>query len=38
MIKIAELEIDEEYSDILEDIKAECEKYGKVIAIVIPRP
>ena len=32
------LEIQEEYEEILEDIKKECEKEGKVIQIVIPRP
>lgn len=30
--------IDEEYIDIMEDIRDECEKYGRVQTIVIPRP
>lgn len=38
MIKIPILEIDEEYDDILRDIKEECENFGKVVKVVIPRP
>lgn len=33
-----QLEIDEEYSEILEDVKEECAKYGEVLSIKIPRP
>lgn len=33
-----QLEIDEEYNDIKEEVKEECEKYGKVLSIKIPRP
>ena len=31
MIKIKEIEIEEEYNEIYEDIKIECEKFGKVL-------
>ena len=30
--------IDEEYNDILEDIKDECSKFGTIKTVVIPRP
>ena len=33
-----QLEIDEEFSEILEDVKEECAKYGEVLTIKIPRP
>ena len=32
------MEIDEEYEEIKEDVREECEKYGKVESIKIPRP
>jgi len=32
------LEIDEEYNDLLADVKEECEKYGKVLSLKAPRP
>ena len=35
---INELKDDEEYEDILEDIREECTKYGYVRSIEIPRP
>jgi splicing factor U2AF subunit len=38
MVQIHELEIDEEYNEILEDVKEECDKYGTVISLKIPRP
>lgn len=38
MVTQDELKDDEEYEDICEDIKEECEKYGRVISIEIPRP
>jgi splicing factor U2AF subunit len=38
MVKITDLEIDEDYEDIVEDVMEECKKYGRVISIVIPRP
>ncbi|KAJ4762514.1 Splicing factor U2AF subunit [Rhynchospora pubera] len=33
-----ELRDDEEYEDILEDMRTEGEKYGKLVKVVIPRP
>lgn len=33
-----ELANDEDYEDILEDMKEECSKYGNVVAVHIPRP
>lgn len=30
--------IDEEYNDILDDIKEECSKFGTVKNVIIPRP
>ncbi|VEL29622.1 unnamed protein product [Protopolystoma xenopodis] len=38
MIDQGELEEDEEYEDIVEDIRAECGKYGTVRSLEIPRP
>eukprot|EP00123_Amoebidium_parasiticum_P013727 comp22118_c0_seq1/m.32329 comp22118_c0_seq1/g.32329 ORF comp22118_c0_seq1/g.32329 comp22118_c0_seq1/m.32329 type:complete len:565 (-) comp22118_c0_seq1:609-2303(-) len=38
MVVEAELLDDEEYEDILEDIKEECGKYGHVESLRIPRP
>jgi len=38
MVQLAELQIDEEYQEIYEDVKEECEKYGKVLSLKIPRP
>ena len=38
MLNINELEIDEEYTAICEDVQLECEKFGKVFKVVIPRP
>ena len=32
------LEIDEEYNEIKEDVKDECNKYGEVKSLKIPRP
>ncbi|KAJ0982655.1 hypothetical protein J5N97_010910 [Dioscorea zingiberensis] len=33
-----ELKDDEEYEDIMEDMRGEGEKYGKLVNVVIPRP
>ncbi|KAJ9562033.1 hypothetical protein OSB04_007193 [Centaurea solstitialis] len=33
-----ELKDDEDYQDILDDMKIECEKFGKLVNVVIPRP
>lgn len=38
MVTPDELKDDEQYEDILEDIKEECNKYGVVRSIEIPRP
>lgn len=38
MVEPNELKNDEEYEEILEDIKEECNKYGTVKSIEIPRP
>jgi len=38
MVTPDELRDDEEYEDIVEDIKVECNKYGVVKSIEIPRP
>uniref|UniRef100_A0A6G1SKC6 Splicing factor U2AF subunit n=1 Tax=Aceria tosichella TaxID=561515 RepID=A0A6G1SKC6_9ACAR len=38
MVEPEELQDDQEYRDILEDILEECRKYGKVRSIEIPRP
>lgn len=38
MVTTDELKDEDEYDDILEDIKEECNKYGVVRSIEIPRP
>lgn len=38
MVSPDELIDDEEYEEILEDIREECSKYGTVKSIEIPRP
>lgn len=38
MVTPEELVDDEEYEDILEDVKEECSKYGYVKSVEIPRP
>jgi splicing factor U2AF subunit len=38
MVTPEELEDDEEYSDILDDIKSECERFGAVPSLLLPRP
>jgi len=38
VLTLDDLTIDEEYNDIVEDIKEECEKYGKIQSVIIPRP
>ena len=37
MVTRQELENDLEYADIMEDVRQECERYGQVLSIVIPR-
>ncbi|KAI1317901.1 hypothetical protein EDD11_007563 [Mortierella claussenii] len=38
MVTPEELEDDDEYKDILEDIREECGKFGQVVDVKIPRP
>lgn len=38
MVTPDELRDEEEYEDILEDIREECSKYGVVRSLEIPRP
>lgn len=38
MVTPEELKDEEEYEDILEDIREECNKYGVVRSLEIPRP
>uniref|UniRef100_A0A0K0E5Q9 Splicing factor U2AF subunit n=1 Tax=Strongyloides stercoralis TaxID=6248 RepID=A0A0K0E5Q9_STRER len=38
MVVEEELKDDEEYEDIVEDIREECSKYGEIRSIEIPRP
>lgn len=38
MVTPEELEDEEEYADIVDDIKSECERFGRVVSIVLPRP
>merc|ERR1712087_756885 len=38
MVTEEELRDEEEYEDILEDIREECGKYGEVRSLEIPRP
>ena len=38
MVVPEELADEEEYEDILEDIREECSKYGEVRSLEIPRP
>ncbi|KAG7400568.1 hypothetical protein PHYBOEH_005091 [Phytophthora boehmeriae] len=38
MVTPEELEDEEEYADILDDIKGECERFGAVASLLLPRP
>lgn len=38
MVSIDELNDDEEFSDLKEDVEEECKRFGKVVDLVIPRP
>jgi len=38
MVKESELNDDEEFKDIVSDVKEECSKFGAVEKVVIPRP
>ena len=37
MVTVQELQDNEEYNDICEDVYEECSQYGKVISVIIPR-
>ena len=38
MVVAGELVNDQEYEDILEDVRDECSRYGHVVSLEIPRP
>lgn len=38
MVSMKELEDDDEYDDLYEDVSEECKSFGKVLSIKIPRP
>ncbi|TYZ58272.1 hypothetical protein PybrP1_007949 [[Pythium] brassicae (nom. inval.)] len=38
MVSIDELNDDDEFSDLKEDVEEECKRFGKVVNLVIPRP
>lgn len=38
MVSIDELNDDEEYNDLKEDVEEECKRFGTVVALEIPRP
>uniref|UniRef100_A0A914HXZ7 U2 snRNP auxiliary factor large subunit n=1 Tax=Globodera rostochiensis TaxID=31243 RepID=A0A914HXZ7_GLORO len=38
MVTEEELQLDEDYEDITEDIREECNKFGNVVSMEIPRP
>merc|ERR1712142_2152 len=38
MVTVDELKDDEEYEDILEDVREECSKLGNLVSLEIPRP
>ena len=38
MVTHEELQDHEEYDDIVQDIKSECQNYGQVLSITVPRP
>lgn len=38
MVSLKELEDDDEYEDLCDDVRDECKNYGKVVSIKIPRP
>ncbi|RLN66262.1 hypothetical protein BBP00_00002334 [Phytophthora kernoviae] len=38
MVTPEELDDEEEYADILDDIKGECERFGTVASLLLPRP
>ncbi|XP_015065921.1 splicing factor U2af large subunit B isoform X2 [Solanum pennellii] len=38
VVEVDELSNDEDYQDILEDMRTECGKFGSLVNVVIPRP
>ncbi|XP_009794023.1 splicing factor U2af large subunit A [Nicotiana tabacum] len=38
VVTVDELNDDDDYQDILEDMRTECEKFGALVNVVIPRP
>lgn len=38
MVTAAELVSDDDYQDVVDDVTEECEKFGKVEKVVVPRP
>jgi splicing factor U2AF subunit len=38
MVDAKELEDEEEWHNIIEDVEEECEKFGKVLKVHVPRP
>jgi splicing factor U2AF subunit len=38
MVSEAELQDDEEFADLVLDVREECAKYGELVQVVIPRP
>lgn len=38
MLSIDDLKDDDEYEEIVEDIRDECVKYGEVLSVEVPRP
>lgn len=38
MVTLDELKDEEEYKDISEDVREECNKYGTIQSLEIPRP
>lgn len=38
MVTEEELKVDEDFEDIVVDVREECEKYGELLEVVIPRP
>lgn len=38
ILNMDDLEIDEEYNDLIEDIREMADKYAEVISIKVPRP
>lgn len=37
MVSVDELNDDEEYNDLKEDVEEECKRFGTVVALEIPR-